>query len=264
MIQQDFADKVTALLKNDDRVIGLAAAGSWITNEIDIFSDLDLVLITKEKVAGQRQQMMDYAQSFGQLLSAFTGEHVGEPRLLICLYDNPLLHVDIKFLTLPEFHERVENPVLLLDKDQQLSGVIDSTTAVWPAPGYQWLEDRFWTWVHYISGKIGRGEYFEALDGLGFIRARVLSPLLQIKNGQQPRALRKVEQTLPRKDLDNLVGTMADYDPSSIMDALKHSVRLYRYLREQLFTADIVLQAATEKRSLEYLQEICAQLPAED
>ena len=38
------------------------------------------------------------AESCGGLLAAFTGEHVGEPRLLICLYGPPLAHVNLKFV----------------------------------------------------------------------------------------------------------------------------------------------------------------------
>jgi hypothetical protein len=102
------------------------------------------------------------------LLSAFTGEHVGEPRLLICLYDNPLLHVDIKFVTLEEFGTRVETPVILFDRNSQLKQVINQTTAIFPYPDFQWIEDRFWTWVHYAALKIGRGEYFEAIDFFGY------------------------------------------------------------------------------------------------
>ena len=40
------------------------------------------------------------AGTLGHLLHAFTGEHVGEPRLLICLYGPELLHVDLKFMDL--------------------------------------------------------------------------------------------------------------------------------------------------------------------
>ncbi|HZG26771.1 MAG TPA: hypothetical protein VEZ17_19420, partial [Chitinophagaceae bacterium] len=112
--------------------------------------------------------MIDYARNFGQLLLAFTGEHVGEPRLLICLYDNPLLHVDIKFVTLEEFGTRVETPVILFDRNSQLKQVINQTTAIFPYPDFQWIEDRFWTWVHYAALKIGRGEYFEAIDFFGY------------------------------------------------------------------------------------------------
>lgn len=258
MIQQQFANRAAALLKNDPEVIGLAVAGSWITNEIDPYSDLDLILVTKEQVAGNKQAMMVYAGQFGKLLNAFTGEHVGEPRLLICLYDDPLLHVDIKFLTLPEFHARIEDPDILLDKEAALAKVITSTTAVWPYPDYQWLEDRFWTWVHYTATKLGRGEYFEALDSIGFLRARVLAPLMQVKNGLLPKALRKVEKELPAADMDDLIATVADYDPVTIVEALTHCARIYRTLRGQLFPPDIKLHTATEQRSMTYLQEVSA------
>ncbi len=113
-IQQKFAQKCVSILQNDESVLGLAVAGSWLTNEIDEFSDLDLILVTKSKISHDKSLMIDYAQKLGNFLSGFTGEHVGEPRVLICLYDNPLLHVDIKFLTIEEFAHRIENPVILV------------------------------------------------------------------------------------------------------------------------------------------------------
>ncbi len=97
MIQEDFAAKVVKIVENDPAFIGLAVAGSWISHEIDEYSDLDLVLITKDKIGGDKVKMLDQAKRFGDFISGFTGDNVGEPRLLICLYDNPLLHVDIKF-----------------------------------------------------------------------------------------------------------------------------------------------------------------------
>ncbi|HRO71821.1 MAG TPA: nucleotidyltransferase domain-containing protein, partial [Chitinophagaceae bacterium] len=106
MIQKQFADKITRILKDDPSVMGLAAAGSWMTNELDEYSDLDLVLVTKHRVSGDTNLMLSYAERFGKLLAGFTGEHVGEPRVLICLYDNPLLHVDIKFLVPDELDQR--------------------------------------------------------------------------------------------------------------------------------------------------------------
>ena len=258
MIQKDFADKVVEIIKTDTNVIGLAAAGSWITNEIDEYSDLDLVLITKKKIGGDKEKMLGYAKSFGDFISGFTGEHIKEPRLLICLYDNPLLHVDIKFLTLPEFETRVENPVVLFERDKQLTEIIKATKAEWPMPDFQWIEDRFWTWVHYIAGKAGRGEYFECLDGLGFLRMNVLAPLLHLKNKTQPRGLRKAETKLNLPDVENLKITVAQYNKTSIIKALDNTVSIYRSLRRKLFTDKIELQAKAEKRSMEYLKRIKA------
>jgi hypothetical protein len=79
MIQKEFADRIVEIIKTDTSVIGLAAAGSWITNDMDEFSDLDLILVTAEKVSDNRDKMLEYAGKLGQLLSAFTGEHGANP-----------------------------------------------------------------------------------------------------------------------------------------------------------------------------------------
>lgn len=256
MIQQDFAYRVAEIVQRDETVLGLAVGGSWISGEMDEYSDLDLILITKEKVAGNKEQMLQYAKSFGGLISGFTGEHVGEPRVLICLYDNPLLHVDIKFLTLPEFYDRVEDPVVLFERNNQLSDIINSTNAVWSQPDFQWIEDRFWTWVHYACLKIGRGELMEAFDFLSFLRMTVLSPLLQVKNNKQARGLRRVETALSLSDLENLKITIAQYNKESIIKALDNAVSIYKSLRRKLYTENIILQLKAEKLSLQYLKKI--------
>ena len=111
-IQEQFAENVVESVRDDEKVVGLAVAGSWLTNEIDEFSDLDLILVTAKNVSEDKSEMLQYAKRFGHFLSGFTGEHVREPRVLICLYDNPLLHVDIKFVTLEEFRQRIETPII--------------------------------------------------------------------------------------------------------------------------------------------------------
>ncbi|MDZ4794336.1 MAG: nucleotidyltransferase domain-containing protein [Bacteroidota bacterium] len=256
MIQKEFADKVVQIVKTDPAVLGLAAGGSWISNEMDEYSDLDLILVTKNKIGGEKEKMLDYARSFGDFVSGFTGEHVGEPRVLICLYDNPLLHVDIKFLTLPELEDRVENPVVLFERGDQLTELIGSTKAQWPQPDFQWIEDRFWTWVHYACLKIGRGELLEAFDFLSFLRITVLSPLMQIKNKKQPRGLRRVETELNLSDMENLKITIAQYNRASVIKALENTVSVYRSLRRKLFTDAVQLQARAEKESMGYLKKI--------
>ena len=254
MLQKEFADKVVGMVKNDPEVIGLAAGGSWISNELDEYSDLELILITINKIAGDKEKMIGYAKSFGNFISGFTGEHVGELRLLVCLYDDPLLHVDIKFLTLPEFHERVEDPVILFERENQLTNIIKTTKAQWPQPDLQWIEDRIWTWVHYIASKAARGEYFECMDGLGFIRARVLAPMMQVRDKSIVRGLRKAETKLNQKDLKDLESTVPQHNKTSVLEALRQTVRVYKLLREKIFTNKIHLQEMAEKKALEYLK----------
>jgi predicted nucleotidyltransferase len=256
MIQREFADKAKTIFESDDNVIGLAVAGSWLTNEIDEFSDLDLILVTKRKISNDKNLMLDYAKRLGNFLSGFTGEHVGEPRVLICLYDNPLLHVDIKFLTLDEFHSRIETPSLLIDKNGQLEKAISNSQAKFPYPDYQWIEDRFWTWIHYALLKIGRGEYLEAYDFMGFLRMVVFGPLLHIKNDNLPRGVRKVETDLESEDLAKLKLTIPTYDRQSLLNSLRNAVSLYRQLRTELYDNKVNLQSDTDKKVMNYFDEI--------
>src|SRR5262245_15902159 len=90
---------VLARVQRHDGLIGLLAGGSFVTGGLDEFSDLDLVLVVDppawEAVLAERAA---FAADCGPLLAAFTGEHVGEPRLLICLYGPPPVHVDLKFV----------------------------------------------------------------------------------------------------------------------------------------------------------------------
>lgn len=256
LIQEKFAKNVAAIIKTDESIAGLAVGGSWLTHDMDAFSDLDLILVTKENLEGNKHRMLEYAKRFGHLLSGFTGEHVGEPRLLICLYDKPLLHVDIKFLTLDELQHRVETPVVLHDPSGQLKSVMEATAASYPQPDYQWIEDRFWTWVHYALLKIGRGEYMEAFDFFGFLRLVVLGPLLQVKNGNPPRGVRKVEAQLPPAELQQLMATLPAFTPPGLLDALQQAVNLYRHLRQALFPASVMRQHAAEARVMQYFEEV--------
>ena len=253
MIQKDFANRATEILQQDPDVLGLAVGGSWIHNELDEFSDLDLILITRNKVSDDPSKMLQYAKRLGSLLNGFTGEHVGEPRLLVCLYNSPLLHVDIKFLTLEEVTNRVETPELLLDSEGKIKSLFSKSEAAFPYPDYQWIEDRFWIWVHYLLQKMERGEYMEAVDGFAFLRMTVFGPLLHIKNGSLPRGIRKVETELSSDDLEQLKSTIATYGKASILNTMENSINLYKSLRTILFDKAVHLQKNTENRVLEYI-----------
>lgn len=256
MAHEIFLKNALEVIENDETIIGLTIGGSWLANEIDEYSDLDLILVTREKAAGDRGKMLAYAASIGHLLSGFTGEHVGEPRLLICLYENPLLHVDIKFLTPAEFAARVENPVILHDTAGQLEKILEETEASYPFPDYQWIEDRFWIWIHYATLKLGRGELMEAFDFSGFLRMVVFGPLLLIKNGHPPRGVRKVEMKLIKEDLEQLQLTIPAYNAASIAAALQHSITLYRELRILLYSGEVTLQTATENCAVDYFHKV--------
>ena len=77
-------------------MLAVTEGGSAVTGELDEFSDVDvLVVCTEEGHESLLQEATEFAAGVGPLVSAFSGEHVGEPRLLLCLYGPPLVHVDL-------------------------------------------------------------------------------------------------------------------------------------------------------------------------
>ncbi len=245
-------------LQADSRLVGVAAGGSILTRSVDEYSDLDLVIAVEpasfESVLSERQQIAD---GLGPLLVAFTGEHVGEPSLLVCLYGPPLLHVDLKFVLLPDLATRIEDPLVLWERDGSLSSLLQRSTAAYPEPDLQWIEDRFWPWVHYTAGRIGRGEIFEAIDALAFLRKRVLGPLVLLERGELPAGVRRIEALAPEY-VNSMRRTLPSYGALSCAEALHATADLYQQLRSTLGPPDLVLRTPAEAAALAYLREVKA------
>ncbi|HEY9642454.1 MAG TPA: hypothetical protein V6C57_18350 [Coleofasciculaceae cyanobacterium] len=254
---QAFISNALPRLAADPRLIGVAATGSWAENSMDEFSDLDLIIAVEpehmEQVMSERQNI---AASLGTLLAAFTGEHVGEPRVLICLYDVPLLHVDLKFVSIADIGERVDEPVVLWERSDQITQAYASSIGVYPLPNEQWLEDRFWIWIHYGTGKIARGELFEALDFISYLRGAVLGSLGLLRAGCKPSGVRKIEQLAPTL-AEALKGTVALYKPESCYAALERCIEIYRSLR----STSIIHRESAEEAAVAYLKTMRARQP---
>ena len=133
---------------------------------------------------------------------------------------------------------------------------MEQTEPKFPYPDYQWIEDRFWIWVHYALLKIGRGEYVEAFDFFSFLRMVVFGPLLHIKNENLPRGVRKVEVQLVLKDFEQLLKTLPTYSRTVLLDSLQYSIILYRQLRQDLFSSKVALQLETEEKVMKYFEQI--------
>ena len=231
-------------LRSVSELLGLAAGGSFIAGEMDAYSDLDLVVVVAPSAwPGVLERRGAMAAALGPLLAAFTGEHVGEPRLLICLYGPPLVHVDLKFVHLDALAERVEDPVLLWDRTGDVRRRLDATPARYPQPNLQWIEDRFWTWVHYTTAKLARGELFEALNMIAYLRERVLGPLALLEAEARPNGLRRIETLAPGR-IPALRATLAGLDAAEIRRALEAAIAGYRELRTALAPPGLVRSAA--------------------
>jgi hypothetical protein len=221
---------------------------------MDEFSDLDLVVAVEPlEYSSVMTERHAIAASLGHLLAAFTGEHVGEPRLLVCLYDEPLLHVDLKFVNLNDVADRVEDPIFLWERDGRLAEALTHGKAEYPAPNPKWIEERFWIWVHYAATKIGRGELFEAIDFLSFLRMNVLGPLGLICAGGRPAGVRRIEMVAPAFARE-LRRTIASYDAHECLRAVRACVEIYRTLRSD--ADNVKLEGPAERAAMKYLSEV--------
>lgn len=225
-------EKIVAAMSGDPSFEALLGTGSMASGGFDEESDLDLVLVVRSEAHdGVMTEKRAFAGRLGALLAAFTGEHVGEPRLLICLYGPPLLHVDLKFVVTDDLGSFSERPLLLWARDiPTFRSRLDAIPIGQAGHSAQWFEDRTWLWLHYSVTKVRRGEYFEALSGLDFFRDVVLGPMLRRNAGEGPRGLRRIEGSPGARE--RLLPTLATYDRAAIIEALRQSIALYIKLRE--------------------------------
>lgn len=218
-------------LQQDDSFEALLAGGSLVHGGFDEHSDLDLIIIVRpeayEQVLARRHA---FAASCGNLLAAFTGEHVGEPRLLICLYGPPLLHVDLKFIMYSDLQQLVERPLILwARREDAVVQALDEATIHWPDRSPEWFEERVWVWLHYGAVKLQRGELFEAMSMLAFLREQVLGPMLHRRHERPQRGVRRMEQS--DETMQALRNVIAGHDRESVSIALKNATDLYLDLR---------------------------------
>ncbi len=253
-MHRQFLSHALAVFRTDVRLAGIAAGGSYLTNTMDQFSDLDILVVTQ--IENHAEVMADrprIARALGPLLEAFTGEHLGEPRLLICLYGPPLLHVDLKFVTSKDLAHRVEDPQVLWERDGQLTRALAEGMASYPAPKRRWIEDRFWIWFHYGAGKIGRGEIFEAIELISYMRVNVLGPMGLQMAGALPNGVRKLEKFAPTFS-KSLTQTVATYDAKDCARALRVCADIYKSMRSA--NPPVSINQAAEAAAMQYLSDV--------
>lgn len=226
---QIFINRMITAVQADPRYVAVLGAGSLIHGGFDVWSDLDFVLVVNddhyEAALADRRKL---AESLGELVSAFTGEHVGEPRLLICLYGPELIHVDIKVVAACDFGHGVERPLVLWVRDPAaIEAKLDGAVIAWPNRPAQWFEDRVWVWLHYGATKLQRGELFEAVGMLAFLREQVLGPMLHRRAGNPQRGVRRIDAMAK-----SLAPTLASADRHAVLAAYRASAALYLDLRE--------------------------------
>lgn len=227
-----FLENAKCIISVDSRFHTLLAGGSLVHGSMDEFSDLDFVLLVEDTAYKQvLASRLEIAGKLGHLLSAFTGEHVGEPRLLICLYGPELLHIDLKFITMADLDKLVERPLVLWSRDQAaVEHKLDCAEIAWPNRDPDWFEARAWIWLHYGAARALRGELLEAIGMLAFFREQILGPMLHRRSGRPQRGVRRFETYSP-DHAKQLAATVARPEIESVKACLAEAIQLYLSLR---------------------------------
>jgi Nucleotidyltransferase domain len=250
-----FLSDVLPRMRQDPRVAGAAVGGSIANGKLDVYSDVDLIVVVDDEAFDSvMTERLALIGSWTALVAGFTGEHVGEPRLIITLVGPPLLHVDFKFVRACDFAERTEDPAVLWDRDGTLAASLASRPAAAPPLDLQWIEDRFWIWVHYGATKLGRGELFEVIGFLGYVREAVLGPLAAHRAGAAPRGVRHLESVAP-DEARALRATLCGYDRDQAGRAVLACVDLYRRWLDDTGTA-VERRRHAEELAVQYLHDV--------
>jgi hypothetical protein len=236
---------------NEPDVVGMAIAGSFVDGAPDTYSDLDLRVVLAngsfERLFARREE---FARACGPLVAAFTGEHVGEPYLLITLYDD-LVHVDFLFTELADAQARNEGRKvrMLWQREPGVTEALSRPYEPDPVADLAYSEARIWTWVWYIQSKILRGELWEAVSGLSFVRDQVLFRLLATSQEIRYRGARFAEESVGGHAA-TVARTLGKLDQQALLEALRTTVGLYLELADPLLERHNIKPADTARQAV--------------
>jgi len=154
--------------------------------------------------------------------------------MLIVLYED-LVHADFEPIQISEIGSRNAGLAthLLWERDHGLSTAVGAKYEEDQSAELAWLEDRIWTWGWYVQTKVLRGELYEAIGGLQYIRDRVLFRLLAMLREERPSSARRAESRVGPWT-EKFAATVPRLTQESTMNALKSSIHLYVELTDLL------------------------------
>jgi predicted nucleotidyltransferase len=239
--QADLLRRVAERFDSDVRVTALVLSGSLARAEGDIWSDVDVYVVTADQdFADVFAERSTTAAEVGHPLAQFTVPGAGGGSTdLIVLYDD-LVKLDLMYYHASEVQPHLKWVDVLVLKD--VHGLIgdvqqrSQTLAVAALTDEQLLllDQQFWVWCLFALGKIRRGERWAALDALHEIRTAAVIPVLLAVRQQRDEGYRRLETKL-RDDEGALIPTIASLEANSQLAALRQEVALFTSARTSLF-----------------------------
>lgn len=242
-LQSDLLRLVVDHFVSDRRVDALVLGGSLAQGYGDVWSDVDVFVVTVNNDFGEVfAERGATAAAVGRPVAQFTvpGADGGSTDLIV-LSDN-LVKLDLMYYRASEIQPHIKWAHALVLKDvhgllgevQQRSRSLGTVTMT--DEQLLVLDQQFWVWCQYALAKIRRGERWAGLDALHEIRTAAVIPLLLTVRQQRQEGYRRLEAKLG-EDESALASTVASLEADSQLAALRQEVALFTEARASLFAA---------------------------
>jgi predicted nucleotidyltransferase len=260
--QQNFTQRFIDLCQKDEQVLAAFLGGSNARNAADVYSDLDLCVITTdeayERFCASRESFM---QQIGELVFF---EVFGKPELVFFIYVDGT-EGELYFCSKSGMDRLHSGPFkVLLDK----KGILDDFSSSEEKPDasdqhetLRRLITTFWHELSHFITAMGRGQLWWAFGQLESLRRQCVG-LLRLQHdfsvyagGDEPYF--KVENDLPDDELTPLLETCVLRERQAMYEAVVVMVNLYRKVAPSLAKAhELRYPLALEQVMLSRLKEI--------
>ena len=256
----EFLNRTVSLAEKDPRIVGVALHQA--SDQEKEFTNTELVLVCQPEAFEEiTADFIGVAEALGPLLQAYEQPKGEGEKELTCLYDEPLQRVDLRLLPLDNLSE-IHHPSVLWDREDQLRLALSARRDPATSLDLQWMEDRFWLWLHSAATALKEGAVFEAHHLMSCMRSRILAPLVLKKEGLSPAGgLHELEKT-DGENLSSLRATVPLYDARSCEISLREAAKLYVDLRETLASVDLVRHRRAEMAVMRHLHTVTERLSA--
>lgn len=224
---QDLVNRAAEVLMKDKRCRGIYVSGSSTADE---YSDVDLNIIceTEEDRKGMKEDRLSIAQQIGKLkaeaMSIF-------PYTYVTFYEEEEVKVDFSFSLIPPARRPDKaNVNIIYDPEGYLAKMVEESSKL------EWkidLEDlqnkiqHFYMGFSYTVSKIGRGEFWDALDCVDFYR-KYLIEFEDTLACRKRENYRRIEKKLDQKRLEAYNRIMVkELTRKNLFQAMDHMISYF-------------------------------------
>ena len=256
--------KALNIYENDKRIHSIYIGGTIATGKMDFYSDIDLKLVIYDKyfndVFLEKEQIKN---KIDNAIFSCTVDHLPFGKyMFIIIYNGPIkLEIDYKKYSEIIPCQEMVNYIIIKDTDNFLSQMKQKSKALKidniNVNEINKINQKFWTWVFYVFGKIIRGELWTAFDYINFIRKMAIIPLIYYKLNIKNEGYRYLNKKIDNELNQELIKTIPILNKNSLYVALMKEVEIFNNIKNEINNkSKLSFDSVKEQCFLEELKNI--------